>query len=44
MEQEEVEIPDWQKNLVRKRLDDYRKNLSSAMDFDSAIDEIEKEL
>jgi hypothetical protein len=44
IDQEEVEIPDWQKNLVRQRLDDYRKNPGSAMDFDSAIDEIEKEL
>lgn len=44
IEQEEVEIPDWQKNLVRQRLDDYRKNPGSALDFDSTMDEIEKEM
>jgi len=30
--------------LVRQRLDDYKQNPGSAMDFDSAMDDIEKEL
>jgi len=44
IEQEEVDIPQWHKDLVRKRLEDYRKNPGSAMDFDAAMDDIEKEL
>ncbi len=44
IEQEEVNIPEWHKDLVRQRLDEYKKNPSSAMDFDSAMDDIEKEL
>jgi hypothetical protein len=30
--------------LVRQRLDDYKQNPDSALDFDSAMDDIEKEL
>ncbi|MCD4710430.1 MAG: addiction module protein [Bacteroidales bacterium] len=44
LEDEEVEIPEWHKDLVRKRLADYKKNPGSALDFDSAMDDIEKEL
>lgn len=44
IEQEDVDIPEWHKNLVRQRLDGYKKNPDSALDFDSAMDEIEKEL
>jgi len=44
IEQEEVDVPEWQKEFVRQRLNDYRKNPGSAMDFDTAMDDIEKEL
>lgn len=44
IEQDEVDIPEWHKDLVRKRLKDYRNNPGSALDFESAMDEIEKEL
>lgn len=44
IEQEEVDIPEWHKNIVRQRLKDYRQDPGSAMDFDSAMDDIEKEL
>lgn len=44
IEQEEIDIPEWHKELVRQRLDDYRKNPASALDFESTLDEIEKEL
>jgi hypothetical protein len=44
IEEEDVEIPDRHKDMVRKRLEDYRKNTSSAIDFDCAMDNIEKEL
>ncbi len=44
IEKEDIDIQEWHKDLVRQRLDDYRKNPCSAMDFDSAMDDIEKEL
>ncbi len=44
IEQEEVDIPYWHKDLVRQRLEDYSRNPDSVMDFDSAMDDIEKEL
>lgn len=44
IELEESNIPDWHKNLVRERLKDYKKNDRTAMDFDAAIDDIEKDL
>ncbi len=44
IERENIDIPEWHKDLMRKRLDDYRKNPDSALDFDTAIDDIEKEL
>jgi hypothetical protein len=44
IEQEEVSIPEWHKELVLKRLEDYKQKPGSAMDFDAAMDDIEKEL
>jgi len=44
IEQEDMDIPEWHKDLVRQRLDDYKKNPGSALDFDAAMDDIEKEL
>jgi hypothetical protein len=44
IELEEISIPDWHKDLVLNRLEDYKQNPDSAMDFDSAMDDIEREL
>ncbi len=44
IEKEEIDIPEWHKELVKERLGDYRKSPDSALDFDSAMDDIEKEL
>ncbi|MDF1574151.1 MAG: addiction module protein [Bacteroidales bacterium] len=44
LENEEVDVPNWHKDLVRKRMDEYRKDPDIAMDFDAAMDDIEKEL
>jgi len=44
IEQEDIDIPEWHKDLVRERFNDYKKNPGSALDFDAAIDDIEKEL
>ncbi len=43
-EQIEINIPDWHKDIVRKRIADYNNNPDQAMEFGSAIDGIEKEL
>jgi len=44
IEQEEIGVAGWHKDLVLKRLEDYRKNPGFAMNFDAAMDDIEKEL
>ena len=44
LEEEDVTIPRWHKKVVRERIDDYRKDPGSALDFDSAMDDIENEL
>lgn len=44
IEQEEMYIPEWQKDLARERLEVYQKNPETADNFDSAMDDIEKEL
>ena len=41
---EDMDVPEWHMDQVRKRLDDYQKDPGSAMDFDSSMDDIEKEL
>jgi hypothetical protein len=42
IEKEYVYIPDWQKNLVRQRLEEYRNNPDAATNFDSAMDDLEE--
>ncbi len=44
IEQEEINIPDWQKNEVRERIENYTNNPDKTMDFDSAMEDIEKDL
>jgi hypothetical protein len=44
IEQEEIDVPEWHKEIVRDRLEEYKKNPKIAMDFDTAMDEIEKGL
>lgn len=44
IELEEICVPEWQKNLVLERLEDYNHNPGSVKDFDSAMDDIENEL
>lgn len=44
IEQQEIDIPDWQMNEVRKRLEDYKQNPEQEMDFDTAMEDIEKKL
>lgn len=44
IEQAEIGIPDSHVNLVRGRLNQYEKDPSQIMDFDEAINDIEKSL
>ena len=44
IEKEEIDIPEWHIDLVRERMEDYKNNPGQALDFDSAMDDIEKEL
>lgn len=44
IEQEEIDIPAWHMDEVKKRLDDHKKNPDQASGFDAAVDDIEKEL
>jgi hypothetical protein len=44
IEQEDLGIPDWHKDIVNHRLDEYKKNPGSAKDFNSVMDDIETNL
>jgi len=44
IEQEEIDIPDWHKNLVRERMEGYNNNPDQLLDFETVIENIEKEL
>ena len=44
IEQESFEMPEWHKEIVRQRMVDYKNNPEQAVDFDTAMDEIEEGL
>ena len=44
IEQESFEVPEWHKEIVRQRMVDYKNNPEQAVDFDTAMDEIEEVL
>ena len=44
IEQEEVNAPEWHKDLVLKRLEAHQQNPNSALDFDSSMNDIDNEL
>ena len=44
IEQVETDIPTWHIDVVRERLNEYKKSPHKVLDFDNAIDDIEKEL
>jgi hypothetical protein len=44
IEKEEMNVPEWHENIVKERLEEYHKGTLKALDFDNAIDDIEKEL
>ena len=44
IDQEETDVPVWHKAIVRERLARYKSQPDQAMDFNSAMDDIEKDL
>lgn len=44
IDQEETDIPDWHKEIVRKRMEIYKDDPNQAIDFDAAMDDVEKDL
>ena len=44
IELEEINMPEWHKNIVLDRLNDHKNNPEQAIDFDVAMDDIEKGL
>lgn len=44
IEHEKIDIPDWQKIETIKRVADYKKNPDQGLDFDMAMEDIEKDL
>jgi hypothetical protein len=44
IEIDKIDIPNWHKDTVRKRLAEYENNPNDALDFEIAMKEIEKEL
>lgn len=38
------DIPEWHKEIIDQRMKDYKENPDQAIDFDLAMDEIEKDL
>ena len=44
IDHEEIDVPAWYKSIVRERLASYKSQPDQAMDFNSAMDDIEKDL
>jgi len=44
IEQNELSIPDWHKEIIDKRMRDYENNPDKVYDFDEAMNDIEKDL
>jgi len=44
IEQNEISIPDWHKEIIDKRMRDYKNNPDDVYDFDEAMNDIEKSL
>ena len=44
IEMEAMEVPEWQKELVRNRIEEYKNNPEQALDFETALDDIEHKI
>ncbi|MCE7043579.1 hypothetical protein [Dyadobacter sp. CY312] len=43
-EEETYDIPEWHKDVVLSRLEEFKKNPEYALDFESAMDDLEKNI
>ena len=43
LEEEEFELPTWQKNELNDRMSEYERNPSNATSFQDAMDDLEKD-
>lgn len=41
IDQEGLEVPEWHKEIVRKRMELYSNNPGQVLDFDASMDDIE---
>lgn len=44
IELEVIEVPEWQKEQVRNRMEEYKNNPGQALDFETALDDIENNI
>ena len=44
IDQVEIDIPEWHKEIVSQRLVGYKNNPEQVLDFDTAMDDIERSL
>ncbi len=44
IDQKDAAVPEWHKEIVRKRMELYKNDPGQAMDFDEALEDIEKTL
>ncbi len=42
--EENIEVPDWHQSIVEERVEDYQRNPDNTIDFDDAMNDIEKNL
>lgn len=44
IDQKGTDVPEWHKEIVRKRMELFKNDPGQSMDFDAAMDDIEKDL
>ena len=44
IDKEDAQVPEWHKEIVRKRMELYGNDADKAVDFDAAMDDIEQDL
>lgn len=43
-QENESDVPDWHKEIVNERLENYKSNPDDLIDFDKAMDDLDKKL
>ncbi len=44
IDEESVDVPQWHKEIVRRRMELYKNDTEQALDFNSSLNDIEKDL